>query len=334
MTLQEMKETLVRKTVVIDAHTHVGIAPKFYYQFGYPYALSLEDLAIRMAQLHIDYSVVFPFVDSAFYEIDPKSGQIRTTTRTCAFPYELENKNLLHEVYEIFPEYSRKFLPFLMFDPSREAEKQAEFFAALLEKYPVFGLKTATTYIQAFVTDLEGRGRPILELARRQNLPILFHSSVHPADPWASVYDIVDFAERYPDIRVCLAHSARFVEPVLKRANSLPNCYVDLSAFSIHCELVRQGSPSVAAQDVRFDADYADPLGAMRQLAQAFQNTMLWGSDTPFYYWIQKYTTADGSWQEDRLKCAFDQEARLVHKLPPEIRRKIAYENTLKFLFG
>ncbi len=334
MTRQKMETLLRQKPAIIDAHTHVGIAPKFYYQFGYPYALSLEDLLIRMDTLGIDFSVVFPFVDSAFYKTDPASGKIKTTTASCNFPYEIENRNLLNEIYEIFPAPSQRVLPFLMFDPSRETEKQAENLRELAELYPVFGLKTATTYIQAFVKDLETKGAPILNFARERQLPIVFHSSVHPDDPWASVYDIVDFAERHPDIRVCIAHSARFLKPVLEKAAQLPNCFVDFSAFVIHCKLAVQDSPAVAPKETRFPGDYSHPAVVMTQLAKAYPDTMIWGSDTPFYYWIQKYYTARGQLVEDRLTCGYNEEAQLLKNLPQKIINRIAYENTLKFIFG
>ncbi|NIA28313.1 MAG: amidohydrolase family protein [Actinobacteria bacterium] len=328
-----MKKLLEQRPVVIDGHTHVGISPKFYYQYGYPYALSLEDLIIRMETLDVDHAVVFPFVDSAFYKKTP-SARIGTTTRYCRFPYEIENRNLLKEIYEIFPQHSQKMLPFLMFDPSRETEKQAAHLEKLAEEFPVFGLKTVTTYIQSFVTDLENTGKPILDFARKKQLPIVFHSAVHPDDPWASVYDIVDFAERHADIRLCIAHSARFVRPVLEKAAELENCFVDFSAFIIHCKLAQQNSPAVATPDVRFPADYGDPHSAMMQMAQAYPETMLWGSDTPFYYWMQKYYLGDGTLVEDRLECGYQEEAQLLHSLPQEIKNRIAYKNVLKFIFG
>ncbi len=334
MTRKEIKKLLGSKEAIIDIHTHVGISQKFYYQFGYPYALSLEDLIIRMDTLGIDHSVVFPFVDSAFYENDIESSIIKTTTRYCNFPYELENKNLLNEINEIFPEYSQKALPFLMFDPSRETDKQAAHMEELSEKFPVFGLKTATTYIQAFVNDLETKGKPILDFARKKQIPIVFHSAVHPDDPWASVYDIVDFAERNSDIRVCIAHSARFVKPVLEKADRLDNCFVDFSAFIIHCKLAVQNSPAVAPEDIRFTADYGDPLTVMTRLAEAYPDTMLWGSDTPFYYWIQKYYTGDGKTVEDRLHCGYKEETQLLNDLPKDIKTRISYKNSMRFIFG
>jgi len=334
MTKQEITNELKSRQAVIDVHTHVGIAPKFYYQYGYPYALSLEDLIIRMEALGIDHSVVFPFVDSAFYENDGQSSQIKATTRYCDFPYQLENTNLLNEIYEIFPEYSGRTLPFLMFDPSRNTEQQANHMEALLEKSPVFGLKTASTYIQAFVNDLETKGKAILEFARKKQLPIVFHSAVHPEDPWASVYDIVDFAERHPDIRVCIAHSARFVKPVLEKANRLDNCFVDFSAFIIHCKLAVQNSVHIALENIRFAADYSSPRSVMTRLTEAFPETMLWGSDTPAYYWIQKYYTNDGKLVEDSLRCSYKEEAQLLNTLDDEVKFRIAYKNTLRFVFG
>jgi hypothetical protein len=329
----EIKKHLEHHNAIIDGHTHVGISPTFYLQYGYPYALSLEDLLFRMEVLGIDHSIVFPFVHSAFYKINSQFSKIETTTEYCNFPYKVENKNLLNEINEIFPEHNHKVLPFLMFDPSRKTEMQAEYLDELSEKYPVFGLKTSPTYIQAFVNDLESKGKPVLDFARKKQLPIVFHSAVHPDDPWSSVYDIVQFAERHPDIRVCIAHTARFVESVLEKADRLDNCFVDFSAFIIHCKLAMQNSPSVATEENRFFADYGDPVSVMDRLAEAYPLTMLWGSDTPFYYWIQKYYSGRGKMEEDRLRCGYREETQLLNSLPDDLKKRIAYKNIMRFLF-
>jgi predicted TIM-barrel fold metal-dependent hydrolase len=221
-----------------------------------------------------------------------------------------------------------------MFDPSRETEKQAVSLEELSEKHLVFGLKTATTYIQAFVNDLETKGKPILDFSQKKQIPIVFHSAINPADPWASVYDIVDFAERHPDIRVCIAHSARFVKPVLEKAGRLANCFVDLSAFIIHCKLALQNSAAVATKNIRFAADYSQPLAAMTRLAETYPDTVIWGSDTPFYYWIQKYFTGEGELVEDKLPCGYKEEAQLLNNLPIEIKTRITYTNSMRFIFG
>ena len=114
----------------------------------------------------------------------------------------------------------------------------------------------------------------------------------------------------------------------------MDNCFVDLSAFIIHCQLVLQNSAAVATEDIRFPADYSDPLTAMTQLAEAYPETILWGSDTPFYYWIQKYYTGNGELVEDKLSCGYKEEAQLLNNLPIEIKTKIAYNNSMRFIFG
>ena len=334
MNKQEVKKILKNKKVTIDGHSHIGILPKFYYQGGNPYALSLEDMIIRMKILDIDYSVVFPLGGSIYYKLDLESDKVETTTKYSKFPYELVNRNLLNEIYEIYPQYSNKVFPFLMFDPSREAEKQASYMEELSEKYNVFGLKTVTTYIQSYVNDLESKGRAILDLAYKKDFPVVFHSSVHPQDPWASVYDIVDFAERHPDIRVTIAHSARFTKPVLEKAAKLENCFVDVSAFIIHCQLAVSNSLAIATEDIRFPADYTNPASVLTSLVNAYPDTILWGSDTPAYQWIQKYYLADGKLHEERSECSYDEEAKLLHSISDELKTRIAYTNILKFLFG
>ncbi|MEN8193641.1 MAG: hypothetical protein ABFS12_12540, partial [Bacteroidota bacterium] len=69
-------------------------------------------------------------------------------------------------------------------------------------------------------------------------------------------------------------------------------------------------------------------------LAETYPNTILWGSDTPFYYWIQKYYTADGKIMDDTLRCSYKEEAQLLNSLPDEIKYRIAYKNVLNYIFG
>jgi hypothetical protein len=51
---------------IIDAHTHVGISATNYLATAYPYAMSIEDLVVRMDLLGIAKAVVMPF-DSSYY---------------------------------------------------------------------------------------------------------------------------------------------------------------------------------------------------------------------------------------------------------------------------
>ena len=251
---EKIVEQIKSKRCIIDCHTHVGMDYKNYLSCEFPYCMSFEDLVVRMKHLGIDYAVLMPFF-SSFYKLKPANPQkVETCEDFSKFPYELENRNLFKEVYEIFPEYADRAIPFVMFDPSRKAREQAELFEELYDSYPMFGLKTCTTHIQSFVRDLDTIGRPILNFARKHDLPITFHSSYDKADPWASVFDIVDFAEKHQEVKVCIAHSARFTQNVLEKAATLNNCVVDLAAFDIHCLLVRMRQRAVPPLEERYEA--------------------------------------------------------------------------------
>lgn len=334
MDRQKIVEKIKSQRCIIDAHTHIGIMYKNFLNYSYPYCLSFEDLVVRMKYLGINYSVIFPMY-SSYYAVDlNESKTVITTEEFSKFPYEIENQSLLKEIYEIFPEYSSRAIPFLMFDPSRKTKEQAELFEVLYKKYPVFGLKTCTTYIQSFVKDLETKGKPILDSALKYDLPITIHSSYDKNDPWAQASDIIEIAKNYPEIRICLAHSARFIKKVLDKAAELTNCYVDVSAFDIHCQLARENLPCVPPEGERVDADYNNPGAVIKKLVKDYPDTIIWGTDTPYNYFIQKFYNAKGELTGSSLKSSFDKEIKILKELTdPEIE-KISYQNSIKYLFG
>ena len=333
----DRKQKLIKKIksgrCIIDCHTHVGISFKSYVQSAFPYCLSFEDLILRMKYNSIDYSVVFP-LDSTYYDVSEENPKnIQETERYSKFPYELENKNLLKEIFEIFPEYCGKVLPFLMFDPGRRTREQAALFEELSRKYPVFGLKTCTTYIQSYIKDLETTGRPILDFAINSRMPVIIHSSYDRGDPWAKIEDILEIAEKYPQLKICLAHSARFLKSALIKAAALKNCYIDLSAFYIHCLLAFQNHRAIPSLEERFEADYAHPESVMKKLVEEFPEKLIWGSDIPSNHFIQDWYDNKGKKVECRLKAGFDSEINLLNSLSEKERYSIAYENTSRFLF-
>jgi predicted TIM-barrel fold metal-dependent hydrolase len=333
---EQMREKIASESkAVIDVHTHVGISPGGYISQGYPYCLSLEDLAIRMNILGISYSVVFPF-GSFYYALSrTKEKKVRVGGRISRFPYELANQNLLNEIYEIFPKYSQLFLPFGMFDPSRKQAAQVKQLKTLADNYPLYGLKTVTSYSQANIKDLlSQRGRCILDFARDLDIPVTIHTSVAPGDPWANVFSILDVVSDNPEVRFCLAHTCRFSKSALDTADRLNNCFVDLSAFHIHCQLAVQDSPSIADRDERFDADYDKPLEALKQLAEAYPQTLCWGTDTPAYYYINRWVDDRGRMHRSNLKCDWDVEVLALKKLDDKTRRRLAHDNPLRLLFA
>jgi hypothetical protein len=332
---QQIIKELRKAPIIIDAHTHVGISFKAFVQGEFPYSLSYEDLVLRMDQLGIQQSCVFPFPNSAFYQVDATpQATIRTTSKYTSCPYKLENRNLMHEIFNVFPEYSHRALPFLMFDPSRQITEQVAAMEELATQYPIFGLKTCTHQIKSYIKDLSGKGQPIIEFARKWNLPILCHASYYHGDPWANVYDILDVVALYPDVRFCVAHAARFANDALEQAHDLPNCFVDLSALSIHCLLAQQNNSAVPSEVQRFKADYHKPQTVVKSLVNSFEETLIWGSDTPFNYCFTNMYDIDGNYVSKSLKSAYDDEYKLLMSLNANEICKISYTNTLKFLLG
>jgi predicted TIM-barrel fold metal-dependent hydrolase len=332
---QMLQRLRADEEAIVDVHTHVGISPRSYIDKGYPYCLSLEDLAIRMKALGICYSAVFPY-DTFYYALTRRAKKkVGVSSRIDRFPYETANQNLLNEVFEIFPRYSDMFLPYLMFDPSRKQAEQAQLLRALAARYPLYGLKTVTSYSQAHIRDLlSKRGNCLMDFARERDLPITIHTSVAPGDPWANVFDILEVAASNPDLRFCLAHTCRFSKRALDTADRLANCFVDLSAFHIHCQLAVRGSPSIAGADDLFEADYGRPLEALKRLIECYPTTLCWGTDTPAYYFINRWTDRKGQDHWSALRCDWDVEAKALGMLSRETRLRIAHENPLRLLFG
>jgi predicted TIM-barrel fold metal-dependent hydrolase len=327
-----MKKLLLKDECIIDSHTHVGITAEEYLTGGYPYGMSFQDLVIRMKLLGIDRSVVFPCVSSYYLREKMQVSDAGSEITFSAFPYERENTRLFEEIYSVFPEYSDKALPFVMFDPSVKAEEQVEHLEKIIAAYPVYGMKTVTTYCKSFVNDFEGKGSVLKEFARKYDLPIVFHASWLKEDIWANIFDIIRIAENNPDLRICAAHSGRFSKEALDKAAELPNLFIDTSALKIHCDLALTNNESIPpADDGRFETDYNSPGKVLDDLLTAYPDTIIWGSDTPMNYFFKVFGYSEIV--ELKLKADYDSETRALNALEPARKRKVSYENTLKFLF-
>ena len=117
-------------------------------------------------------------------------------------------------------------------------------------------------------------------------------------------------------------------------ADSLDNCYVDLSAFHIHCDLVNMKHMAVASEGERFPGDYGRPMEVMEALSQAYPQTICWGTDTPAYYFISHWRDNKGETHHVDLRCGWDTEARALRTLPQSTIIQIARTNPLNLLFS
>jgi len=310
----------------IDCHVHLGVCPLFYFQGWSPYALGLPEFLVEAARLGIDRAVVFPFVSYLGLDFaDLLKGKISFSGAFDHVPYRFENRRLLEEIYCLHPQSADRVIPFLMADPGRFPEAQVSEWKLLVQQFKIFGIKIQATVIQSPITELLGNASCMLDFAAENNLPLLIHSSIDPSDEWSQCADILKVAESRPNVRFLLAHSCRFDEATLRRVAELPNVWFDCSAHVIHCECAARDLPTVAPVEKRFTSDFSSPETVLQDLAAAFPNKLIWGSDAPFYSY------ADSSIQ---LQSSYAREVDCLNSLPDDLRDRACRQNTLAWLEG
>jgi predicted TIM-barrel fold metal-dependent hydrolase len=315
--------------MIIDCHNHVGADLLFYLHGDFPYAQHLVAMTDEGGALGVDRWVVFPFVSHTALDLGGfPDNEIREGGQQLArVPYAFENLRLLREVFELFPELAPRVLPLVMADPMREPEAQARELRRLRGRYRFHGIKMQTTILQADIKHLRDRGRVFLELAEEWDIPFLIHSSVAESDPWAQASDILDIAEENSRVRFCLAHSCRFDRECLDRVHALPNTWFDNSAHGIHCEGAVRDMPFIAPRHRRFDSDYSNPARVIADLAAAYPDKFLWGSDSPFYSYA-----AEINGEVVRLISSYASEVAALRINSSEVVQRIADRNTRAWL--
>ncbi len=314
--------------MIIDCHNHVGADLLFYLHGDFPYAQHLVAMTQEGGALGVTHWVVFPFVAYAAMDVSRfRAGGVAFSNGLEKVPYAFENRRLLEECHRLFPEEGRKTLPFVMVDPMRHTDAQAAELVRLRAEHRFHGIKIQSTIIQADIKRLSHEGRVFLDLARQWNVPFLIHSSVAESDPWAQARDILDIAEANPDIRFCAAHSCRYDKECLDRVNALPNAWFDCSAHCIHCVGAVDDLPYIAPRARRFETDYTNPARVIADLAAAYPNKFMWGSDSPFYSYA-----AEINHQLVRLISTYEREVAALKKSPAEVVQRISVTNTLNYL--
>ncbi len=314
--------------MLIDCHNHVGADLLFYLHGDFPYAQQLVQMTQEGGALGITRWIVFPFVAYAAMDVTKfRSGGIGFGNGLETVPYAFENRRLLEECYRLFPDEGRKVLPFVMVDPMRQTDAQAAELVKLRQEYRFHGIKIQSTIIQSDIKRLAHEGRVFLDLAREWDVPFLIHSSVAESDPWAQAHDILDLAEANPDIRFCAAHSCRYDKECLDRVHALPNAWFDCSAHCIHCVGAVDDLPYIAPRSRRFDTDYIRPGKVIADLAAAYPQKFMWGSDSPFYSYA-----AEINGQVVRLISTYEREVAALKESPADVVQRIAGTNTRAYL--
>jgi len=309
----------------IDNHTHIGVDPLFYLQSWSPYCLDIPRLFQEAEGCDIDAFVVFPFV--SYMDLDQealRSKRIALSERPDVVPYRFENRRLREEIERQPDELRWRLWPFLMADPARRQREQvAEWQRLTSDGYTVHGIKIQGTIIQSKVIRLLDEGACMLDFAEERDLPLLIHSSIKAEDEWSQCADLLRVAEARPQVRFVLAHSCRYHLPSLQRLAELPNAWFDCSAHVIHCGCAVQGLPAVAAPGERFQTDYSSPETVLRDLAEAFPDKLIWGTDAPFH---------SIHYEHVRLQSSYRREIACLEALPAALQERIAHRNTLAWL--
>ena len=211
---------------VIDAHSHIGVALREAAQINFPYCSSAEDLAYRHKANGVDFGVVFPISPALHYDLQTviETGELRPAARPISrVPYERENRLLLTDVYRFCPEHSGRFLPFISVDPGRLIDEQIASLEELEQEFPIYGVKIHPLMAQSKALALLDVGAPLLAFFAERDWPVLFHATLDPTDPFSQVADILQVAERHPELRFCMAHCIGCHRPSFERAAALPN---------------------------------------------------------------------------------------------------------------
>ena len=325
---------------VIDVHAHLGFSIKAFVATEYPYAQSAEGLYYRQKANGIDAGVVFPFSPELYF--DPveylEGNAVPAEKPLSAAPFETENRMILREVYEFCPEYQGRFLPFFGIDPGREVARQVAVLEELADRYPVYGMKVMATASQMPINMLLKEGRPLLDFARSRDLPLLFHTTGDPDEPYSHPRLCFEVIDANPDLRFALAHCIAFQKEWLDRASTAANVWVDTSAFVIQVQATHEGHPVMAKEADRLPADYTSPADVLARLVAAYPQMIIWGTDSPYYQFIcrRKQGTGKGesAFREFRLKATYEDEKAALDSLPQEERTQISNKNTLRYLFG
>jgi len=321
---------------IIDVHTHVGLDVGLYANESFPFAQSVEDLCYRLDACGVDAAVTFPFGSTLYF--DPyalKRGRSRPARRPIsATPFEIENRMVCKQAFELWPRAARRILPGLCIDPRREVAGQLRAARQIEQQYPIYALKIIPITLQVGVKNLLSHGRPFLEFAAERNLPFLVHSTTAAGDRWSQVVDILDIAERQPHLRFCLAHLAGADRVHLNRASELPNVWIDTSALKIQVQIVHEDSPLMARGKRRFPADYSDHKKVLRALLEAYPDRILWGTDSPAYSYMTDRRDSTGKFVRFRLRGTYEDEKAALDALPSSLRMRAANTNILDFLFG
>lgn len=335
--MAKLPSYLRRGIKLLDVHSHSGVDPLSYLTHGFPYSHDLRTNFEENQRIGVTHAVVFPFCTTLYYDLPAlQRSVIKIDGRIGDAPFHFENEHLLRQLYEIFPAYSRHFIPFVLVDTLREPRRQVKVLTSLIDRYPFYGLKVHPRTTQARIATLGAEGRPLLEFAKAHDLPILFHTAYSGSpDPFSKMADLVALARAHPTLRYCAAHFCGFHQKTFEEVVSCGNIWVDSAAMGIGCDLVLQKSKIYEAGPAKIPSDYRDPSKVFAAIARRFPDRFMWGTDNPGHTFVSNSPIkAGGKPIHVSLWSSMEREKGLLRRMTGRLRRKVVVENALEFIEG
>lgn len=314
-------ETLIRKGEgVLDAHTHAGFEITNVVTRRFPTVQSVSDLVRKFKSTGTDRAITFPCASDLFWfdsSLVARHRQWKHTDHSAEdFPYQYANFSHLNEV-ELFGE--GVVLPFVNILPLVREEEQINSVIDEIKRGEIFGLKFHPLAVHTRADSL--KQSEFIEVAQRYNLPVTIHSG---PDEYSQALQIVELARTFPNVRFCIAHAAHFDAKILTdNGSSLPNLFTDTSPFISLCYLASQEEDSSKILDL----NYNDPALALANFATRWPDNIIWGTDEP-------WTTLADKNKKILTKVSYEDEHAILNNIPENLRRKISYNNTIRYLFG
>jgi len=316
-----IREREIKDLQTIDCHTHAsGIEVFNFFIPRVPSTQSIAELERKMVSNGVSYAIVFPMPFSLYYNPRIVLSENRLHPSGLEdFPYEVENKALLHEVSLS----AGCFLPFLAIDPKEKVEEQAKF---LRDEKNYFGLKFHPVATHSSMHDL--RNSPFLDILQERGIPLMIHCGRQDN---ALPESILAFAKEHPKIKVCIAHLAGFDTEVILEAQGLSNLFFDTSPF-LNCCYLAHKKDSRYFSPRGFNLDYTAPLRVLATVNNFLRGRLIWGTDEP---WT---TVTDPKTGKIIVRSSYERERELLEQLEKhdfhDVKLEITNQNIKRFLWG
>lgn len=293
---------------IIDSHTHCGgVLLGNLLLRSYPYCQNTQDLVMKMENQRVSYSVCFPFP----LGVNPIEG----------LTPQLYNELLALEVST----FGKGVLfPFAFIRLDDTLLSQLRFIEKLQKKYPFYGIKIYPpcdiyNINEKYIEDI------LPSFLRLYGFPVIFHTSFNE---FGNSIELLKFAAKFPDIKILLAHAARFDINALMEIKNLPNVYLDSSPLNMLCAVMRRAK--IKNPDKYKDFNFDNPKSILEQLVAMFPKQLLWGTDIPATF-LTNFTPKAVT--QFSYEFTYEAEVALLRTLPKSDVQCIANFNTTTFLF-